>query len=44
MLRYLGLEDTGTSFGQKFVSSDNLGQNIWPKVKMQAKLYQGRKL
>ena len=34
------LEETGPNYGQKFVCSDNPGQNIWHKVKKSSKIGQ----
>ena len=34
------LKETGPSYSQKFVCSDNPGQNIWQKVKKSSKIGQ----
>ena len=34
------MKETGPSYGQKFVCSDNPGQNIWHKVKKFSKIGQ----
>ena len=34
------LKETGPNYGEKFVSSDNPGQNVWHKVKKSSKIGQ----
>ena len=40
MSKNSSLKETGPSYGQKFVCSDNPGQNIWHKVKKSSKIGQ----
>ena len=40
MSKNLSLKETGPNYGQKFVCSDNPGQNIWHKVKKPSKIGQ----
>ena len=40
MSKNSSLKETGPSYGQKFVCSDNPGQNIWHKVKKFSKIGQ----
>ena len=37
------MKETGPSYGQKFVCSDNPGQNIWQRVKKYSKIGQDLK-
>ena len=37
MCKNSSLKETGPSYGQKFVCSDNPGQNIWHKVEKSSK-------
>ena len=40
MSKISSLKETGLNYGQKFVCSDNPGQNIWHKVKKSSKIGQ----
>ena len=40
MSKNLSLKETGPSYGQTFVCSDNPGQNSWHKVKKSSKIGQ----
>ena len=41
--RRLSLEETGSSYDQKFACSDNLKQNIWNKIKKSSKIEEDKK-
>ena len=43
MFKNSGVNETGPSYGQKYLCSDNPGQNIWHKVKKYSKTGQDSK-
>ena len=43
MSKIWSMKETGLSYGQKFVCSDNPGKNIWNKIKKFSKIGQDKK-